>query len=185
MTQPDTPASAQALPSRAQVAGRIAARLAAQDFGTGPRAELRRLDPRGALSEPALHRLLARHVPDEWLPGRGLRDWALTIHALALAAPDDRRAGERLGAALQGAGWKEGRLVNLLDATPDDLPDHLTRAVRFLVAKGKALDGRDLVALVFTAASGSERRDSVRQRIASDYYRAEMRAEGGTEAPAA
>src|SRR5262249_55429166 len=50
------------------------------NWGTGPLAELRRLDPAGSLSEPALHRLPTA-VPESWLYGDGLRRWALTVHA--------------------------------------------------------------------------------------------------------
>jgi hypothetical protein len=74
-------------PTRNEVIGVLAHRLSGQDsIGTGPLAELRRLDPAGPLSEPALHRLLTR-VPQPWLSGDGLRRWALIVHAMALAAP--------------------------------------------------------------------------------------------------
>lgn len=73
---------------RARVLARMAARMAHEDsFGRGPLAELRRLDPSGPLTEVALHRLLAHHVPETPLTQIGLPAWALVIHAAALAAP--------------------------------------------------------------------------------------------------
>lgn len=163
---------------------KIVARLSVEEaLNTGQRAELRRLDPRGRLLEPALHYLLARYAPD--LPVEDdatMRAWGLLVHVLALAAPDALRP-EPLGRALQEAGWKEGRLVNLLDADLDGLADHLPRAVRFLVGKGRRLSADDAADLVFSRLDqshfedGEAQADRVRRRIAADYYRAEARSE--------
>lgn len=173
-TQPDSNPA----PDRNQAVGAIAARLSNVDaFGTGPMAELRRLDPAGPLSEPTLQRLLAR-LPEQWLAGDGVRRWALLIHAMALAAPDNLRPDRRLGAALFEAGLKETRFVNLLDATGAELLDVAPRAVRFLVSKGGGLNAYGLADLIFSGASRRESwADAVRQRIASDYFRAEARAD--------
>lgn len=190
MTQPEPvgPAVPNARPSRRDAAEKIASLLAREEaLGTGARAELRRLDPRGALAQPALHRLLARYVPELPIGNDDvMRAWGLVVHALALAAPDNLSGAEQLGRALQAAGWKEGRLVNLLDADLAGLPDHLPRAVRFLVTKGQRLKARDVAELVFSRLDDDEgQADRARRRIASDYYRAEMRAERGAEAPPA
>jgi CRISPR type I-E-associated protein CasB/Cse2 len=166
-----------AKPTGNDVIGAITGRLSNRDaFGTGPLAELRRLDPAGPLSEAALHRLLTR-VPESWLSGEGLRRWALIVHCLALAAPDALKPTERLGSALFAAGFKEGRLVSVLDATSDELVTALPRAVRFLVARGQSLNPFALADLVLSAGRGDGGwSEGVRQRIAQDYYRAEARA---------
>jgi CRISPR type I-E-associated protein CasB/Cse2 len=165
-------------PTRNEVVGLIAHRLSDRDgFGTGPLAELRRLDPAGPLSEPALHRLLT-NVPEAWLYGDGLRRWALIVHSMALAAPDGLKATAPLGSALFAADLKEGRLVNLLDATGDELLTVVPRAVRFLVARGQTLNAFALADLVLSGGrDGGGWAERVRQRIAQDYYRAEARAE--------
>jgi CRISPR type I-E-associated protein CasB/Cse2 len=166
------PAAASTAPTRRDALAVIARRLADEDFGTGPRAELRRLNPRGPLAEPALQRLLARHVPEAWLRGDGITRWALLIHSMALAAPDGLRSDRRLGAALFEAGWKEGRLVKLLNASGEELIDALPRAVRFLVAKGQSLNAVELADLIWQ----TDQAEGARQRIAREYYRAEARA---------
>jgi CRISPR type I-E-associated protein CasB/Cse2 len=95
---------------------------------------------------------------------------------MALAAPDALRATARFGSVLFAAGFKEGRLVNLLDATSDELLTVLPRAVRFLVSRGQALNVFALADLVLSADQGDGGwSESVRQRIAQDYYRAEAR----------
>jgi CRISPR system Cascade subunit CasB len=132
----------EAVPKPEAVALALAARLAQDSFGTGPLATLRRLDPGGSLAEPALHRLLAQEVPDAWLGARGLRDWALLVHLLALGAPDLHRGGARLGAALHAAGFSESRLARLLQADRTALDVLLPRACRFLLAKGEHLHAR-------------------------------------------
>ncbi|KMO19539.1 hypothetical protein SQ03_07715 [Methylobacterium platani JCM 14648] len=171
-------------------------------FGTGPLAELRRLDPDGALAEPALHRLLARHTSEAELREIGLPALALVIHAAALAAPDhlsfprrddepaeenaqatvwaerSRSAQLQFGRALFEAGFSERRFTNLLDATMDDLRIALPRAVRFLVAAGERLPILAVADLVASARTiEDDRAQSIRHRIARGYYRAEAKAE--------
>lgn len=183
-TLPDSAPPAPA-PNRAEIVGRMAAALADEHFGTGPLAELRRLNPAGHLNQPALHRLLARYVPEGWVRGDALRPWALVIHCLALAAPDHLLGQARLGTALFEAGYKEGRFVNLLDASPGELRDRLPRAVRFLAHKGSRLHGPQMADLVLVRQDQSHAHfEDLRRRIAADYYRAEHKA-GQSQTPAA
>nr|UXE45522.1 hypothetical protein Hi04_10k_c4997_00006 [uncultured bacterium] len=145
-------------------------RLGQEALGTGPLAEMRRADPRRpAEAPPALHRLLAR-LPDDMTRGRQFDRWALLVHLLALAAPEQHRGGQSLGQALFSAEYSEGRLTRLLEATEADYPVVLPRMVRFLVAHGERLNPFELARLVL-------RRDKTQQRlrIARDYYRAEAR----------
>lgn len=179
MIEPDSsvPAQKEQRPeSPAAIAGRIAFVLSQDGFGTGPLAELRRLDPDGALVEPALHRLLARYVHSDRLKRReALGDWALIIHCLALAAPGQLGRDVKLGRALQQAGLKEQRFTRLLQATPRDLRDLLPRAIRFLVHRGGRLHGPNLAFLVLSARNPKQS-ERIRQGLASDYYRAEYEA---------
>ncbi|UHC14292.1 type I-E CRISPR-associated protein Cse2/CasB [Methylobacterium currus] len=198
-TQPD-PAGGDAPPRRpAEIAARIAAPMRHVDsFGAGPLADLRRLDPNGALAEPTLHRLLARHATEQEVGQTGFAAWALVLHAAALAAPDhlsvprredepaeaeaqeqfwaerSRRARKRFGEALFKAGLSERRFAALLDATEDELRVALPRAVRFLVAKGERLPVLAVLDLVASARHlDDDRARSARHRIARGYYRAE------------
>lgn len=161
-------------PTTDSVAFALARHLAGEAFGSGPRAALRRLDPTGALAEPALQRLLAQEVPDHWLAGRGMRDWALITHLLALGAPDLHRGGAPFGAALQAAGYAETRLARLLHADRAALDVLLPRVCRFLLAKNERLNPSDLARLVRAAGSADpDYLEDVRTAIARDFYRAE------------
>ena len=175
MSQPD-PA-----PSSTDAIHAIGRQLASPHFGTGPLAMLRRLKPAGALSEPSLQRLLARYVVEE--SPEGIRAWALQIHCMAIAAPDGHRGGGSFGAALFEAGFSEGRLTRLLEARGRDMLVVAPRVVRFLVARGGSLDPLGLWHLLrptlLDRAGDAERAERARTRIATDYYRAEARAERG------
>jgi CRISPR system Cascade subunit CasB len=158
-------------PEETSLVGRIARQLGQEGFGTGPHAELRRMDPTKPGSAPAtLHRLLAQH-PDDQLRGARFDRWMLLVHLLALAAPEGHRGGASLGAALYRADYSEGRLTRLLEAENGALAVVLPRMVRFLVAKGESLPHLELADLVLWGGS-----DRSKQRIARDYYRAEAKA---------
>jgi CRISPR type I-E-associated protein CasB/Cse2 len=151
----------------------LIAKLAQENFGTGPLAELRRMDPRAATpTTPTLHRLLARNVPEPWLGGDGLNRWALLIHLLALAAPSPQHDFKPLGRALFTAGYNEGRLTALLEALATDFPVVLPRMVRFLVAKGGNPHPYQLARLVLGGG-----REVDRMTIARAFYRAEARSD--------
>lgn len=164
----------------AEALRRIAWQMGEEWFGAGPLAALRRLDPARALAEPALQRLLAT-LPEAWLREEGERAWALLIHLLALAAPRSHRGGAPLGAALQAAGYSEGRLTRLLQARPAEFTVLLPRLVRFLVAKGQKLDIDTLRRLVLAEAHGdAAAAEATRTAIARAYYRAEAIADRKT-----
>jgi CRISPR type I-E-associated protein CasB/Cse2 len=170
------PEAATAEPRLGQVLARIAANLTPEALGTGPLAMLRRLDPSRASAEPALHKLLARHVPDARVDRDGLATWALLVHAMALAAPGGMRLGAGLGGPLFAADYKEGRLTRLLEARAEDLAVTVPRAVRFLVAHGEPLDPMALARFVLDVTAGGKRAEVQRTEVARDYYRAERAA---------
>ena len=156
-----------------ETAGTLASLMAQDHFGTGPLAELRRLDPAGSLVAPALQRLLVQHVATDH-PGK-LRIWALFIHAIALVTPQQGEP-RSLGAALFAAGYKEGRLSRLLAARAEDMADAMPRAMRFLRAKGVAVRPASLWVFLhatMTPATDARWADDARTQVARDYYQAE------------
>ena len=131
------------------------------------------MDP-AALGVPALQRLLAEAVPQAG--GGSDAAWALLVHCMALAAPDRHIRGARFGQELAKASFSERRLVRLLSPNAD-LTDTLPRTVRFLVARGGALNGRDLWELIRPAMHADTEEvalDRARTQSARDYYRAAL-----------
>jgi CRISPR system Cascade subunit CasB len=162
--------SREPLPDSSQIVNKIAALLRAEHFGSGPRASLRRMEPEST-AEPALQRLLAEHVPDEWLGPRGMADWGLIVHALALGSPGNLLGVQSLGASLARARFSESRLARLLQANRAQLNDALPRACRFLVARGESLHPASIARFVLEVSHSSDA-DAARTQIARDFYRA-------------
>lgn len=99
------------------VAG-ISGRLDADRIGTGPLAELRRMEPLSGPLPPAFWRILFDAVPSDW-QGQSVmheRGWALLVNAMALMAPHPHAVGQRPGAALAETDYAEQRLSRLLRA---------------------------------------------------------------------
>ncbi len=160
------------------IANKLAARLAEEHYGTGPLAQLRRLDPAGSLMAPALQRLLVQYVDTDH-PGR-LRLWALFIHCLAIVSPQPAGAVP-LGQALFEAGYNEGRTSRLLAARADDLAGLMPRTMRLLKAKGVAFTPVtlwDFLHATMTPALDGRWADDARTRLARAYYRAENATKG-------
>jgi hypothetical protein len=141
----------------------------------GSRAELRRMDPGGSLAEAALHRLLAQHVPENWLFGERLRRWALIAHVAAILGPDLSLTRERLGKSLSDCDLKEGRLIAFLQARGDQLLVVAPRLARLAVAKSVALNLVELGEYLLDEARDEARAEHRRVRIAQAFYRAEQR----------
>lgn len=140
--------------------------LRSERFGTGPLAELRRLDPRKPPSfPPTFYRLLATHVPPELTRRAGaVQDWALIFHCIALAGTDLPLKSPGIGAALAADTHSEARLTALLKARRDQLSIVAPRVVRYLRAQGQGFDVHDLARLILWPT------EEIRIRIARDFY---------------
>jgi CRISPR system Cascade subunit CasB len=136
-------------------------------LGTGPLAELRRLDPAQPYT-PALWRVLtsldlsARSEADE-------RAWAVLLCAMALHL-GAHRGDARLGLALADAGWSELRFVRLMRAQDEALERLILQMARFLASKHQPVNWTDVGGLLMLQDTDTSERH--RRRIARDYYRA-------------
>jgi CRISPR system Cascade subunit CasB len=131
------------------------------------------MDPSGSLAHPALHRVLAEHVPENWLSGERLRRWALIAHIAAILGPDLSSTREKLGKSLSDCDLKEGRLIALLQARGDQLLVLAPRIARLAATKGVALNITELGQYLLDEARDDERAESRRVRIAQAFYRTE------------
>lgn len=138
---------------------------------TGDVAALRRMDP----AKPAAAFFKLTGVVLDGALGSGAHreqvetKWASIIVGLAhLGAL--HRPHEQLGQALVRADYSELRFSRLLRADAARLVDELPGLARFLTAKGVDVDWSDAARLMLS--TGGPKEESVRRRLARDYYRA-------------
>lgn len=153
-------------PTLAQTIGQLASLIAADHFSTGERAALKRLDPAGPPSLP-FYRFAFRYLPENW-EWQQLA-WMTLIAGIALMCPNPHNPKRPLGLVLAEAGYSEKRLERLLAAEGETLHTLLLRAVRFLAAKGEAVNWMDFARLLL--ATDPDKREEARLHIARDFYR--------------
>ncbi len=152
-------------------------------LGAGDVADLRRLRPQD-VGRPAFWRMVASRLePAGALPAGGAaldeaeRRWAVLLAGMA-EMQGLHRPGVRLGRALFEANVAELRLVRLLRAHDDALADAVRVTVHQLTHAAQPVDRTDLAWLVLSDSLSNE--ESVRRRIARDYYGAAYRAQKET-----
>ncbi len=155
----------------------LVARLAAavdEQLSPGDLADLRRLRPEDP-SSPAFWKLCVAHLstvlpPDGEHREEAERRWAAVLGVLAhlrgLHRPD-----RPLGRALAEAGLSELRLLRLLRARGQALYDVVRGVVHYLAQKAEPADLGQLADLVLD--QDGDRAESIRRRIARDFYAAE------------
>jgi CRISPR system Cascade subunit CasB len=164
MTQPRTAEAPPAPPGLAQTVGRIAKVITADDFPTGERAQLKRLDPDGPPSL-AFYRFAFRHLPEGWESRQAA--WMTLIAGMTLMGRNPHRPDRPTGQALAESGYSEARLERLLAAEDETLRTLLLRAVRFLTAKNESCNWTDFGFLL--GLRGDPER--ARLTIARSFYR--------------
>ena len=179
MSEPTTPSITEAPPkaeSLAELVGRLAWTLANQS-PPGDLAALRRVKP-GDPSCLAFWKLAAAHLEASLPAGGPHRDetenrWGVILSAMAeLAGLHQPR--RPLGRALAEADYAEPRLERLLRARGEALSDCVRTMAHFLRSKAAGANQSDLAWLVLSDGRSDE--DTVRRRIARDYYSARPRA---------
>lgn len=163
-------------PTVAAVVKEIATILRSENFPTGERALLRRMDPRRPQEAMLpLARLLLRTGSSH-----SAREWMLVIHFLVLIR-GAHREDQETGATLHAIGLSEGRLNMLLAADLDILFDLLPRLARRIGAGGQAIDVVPIARLALNADRNEPAADRARLDIARGYARAAGKAAPQTE----
>lgn len=153
--------------SLASLVGTLAAYLASET-GKGDAAALRRADPNG-LPPLAFWRLYSR-----WIGGEANRSehnesrWLCVMHLMAHAV-SLHQPKPSLGAALSSCEVAESRVSALLRAQSNALVSRARGCVQILNARGQRFNQVDLARLVLSTHT-SEAGDSIRRRIARDYF---------------
>ena len=153
------------------------------ELSLGDAAALRRLDPAQGLS-PAFFRVVADILePAGQLEDGRLRDeierrWAAIVRVMAILGGLHARR-MRLGAALADSGYSDLRFERLLRAHGEGLWDEARRAAHYLASKAQPSDHADFAHLILS--NGLDHGESVRRRLARDFYRARRRAQTTTD----
>lgn len=140
-------------------------------LSVGDVASLRRMEPTRPvaaffkLAGLALDEELSRGLTREELETR----WASIVIGLAHLG-ELHRPGARLGRALAEAEFSELRFARLLRADAPRLIDELPALARFLTSKGVRVDWTGAAWLMLSGGRSDE--ESVRRRLARDYFRA-------------
>lgn len=171
MTEHDTKLPASPLARLAQIIARrqhFRGDTAALD--KGEQAALARLDPEaprphqvGALARALV---LADIAPDNWHPETWQR-WALLAHGMALAGHD---GSGRLGAQLARAEVSESRVTRLLTARGEAFLQQVPRLLRLMASRSVAPNWLELGALILATDRDETRAETLRLRIAGNYY---------------
>jgi len=157
----------EAPPTLGSTIGSIAAAMRDGALGPGDLAELRRLDVE-APDRPAFWKTLAWISKGEALPSEQETGWAIVLSSMARMAPFHHKPGNAVGRVLGEAGVKEGRLMRLLRSHGPTFHDTVRRTCGLLAAHGLSIDWAELAALVLTRHP--EKSESLRRKIARDYY---------------
>ena len=152
-------------PSLASVIVRLAAALSSEEFSTGDRAALRRMQP---TQHPplAFYKFAMYYLPDNWEYRQA--DWVTITAGMALMAPEPHDFQKRFGTVLADEGFSEARLERLLVAEGDVRRVLLLRAARFLAAKNSSVNWLDCT--LFLLLEDEKKREDLHRRIAKDYY---------------
>lgn len=141
----------------------------------GEQAALSRLDPNaprphqiGALAHALV---LAGITPDHWQAETWQR-WALLAHGMALAGHDD---ATRLGEQLARAAVSESRITRLLTSRGEAFRQQVPRLLRLMASRGVAPNWIELGALILATDRDEACAETLRLRIAGNYYAAAHR----------
>ena len=143
----------------------------------GDTAPLRRMDPEHPHEPAFVLLMLEADAPDEWTAAlKGARCWALIVHAMARMAPNHHDGSASVGAALHKAGVSESRVSRLLAARDVQFRKQMVRLARRLAQAAQPVNWFELANLIVAEALDRNRLDTLRLRVARDYYRAQFKA---------
>lgn len=157
----------------------LAETIEAQEFGTGNRARLRRMDYR-APDSPIFWQLMVR---DGMPRNPDIAKWGLILHGIALMSHGSEFAHQSripVGRTLycgseQQPGergfYSEDRLAKLLSARGPALHSLLARLFRLLANEGCAFNWREMAWFILNEGYREQEAEESRIKIARDYFR--------------
>lgn len=165
------------LPIR-QAVGELSRNLTVDRLGSGPLAEIRRMDT-DAMPPPAFWGLLFKLVGDRNVSAAEERGWAMLMQAMALQVPRCHRTGPGThpGRILADSGYPESRFVRLLRAEGAGLAQELRTLARWTAGKALVFDWTPLAEFILARAQSREgEADHAARALARHYFRSAARA---------
>ena len=153
-------------PTLASIIGHLAGVISSSNFPTGDRAKFKRMTADG-LTPLGFYRFAYRHLPKGWEPKE--TQWRTICAGIALMCPNPHHPDSPVGKVLAKASFSESRLERLLDTDGKAQMTLTLRVARFLSAKNMAMNWTHLATLLLS--TDIDKRQSIRKRIAGDYYR--------------
>lgn len=154
-------------------------------IGTGPAAELRRMQPTQGVLPPAFWHVLfllpeaVRSGRTEAERERAERSWALIVHGMATLAPKPHETPAWVGQVLSDADkseklrhpYPEQRFVRLLRAEGPDFAHEVGLVCRWLRSRGRPVDWIDFARFILARRSDdAERAERQIHRMARNYF---------------
>ena len=160
-----------------QLIGRLIGHFNNEVLTRGETAPLRRMDPEHPHEPAFVLLMLEAGAPDQWTAAlKGARCWALIVHAMARMAPNHHDSSASVGAALHKADVSEARVSRLLAARDVQFRTQMVRLARRLAQAAQPVNWFELADLIVAEALDRNRLDTLRLRVARDYYRAQFKA---------
>ncbi len=150
--------------------------LTRERLGTGPLAELRRMDPIAGILPPDFWRVLLKHVEPHGLSDgtKAERAWAVIIHGIALMVPRSHEAKASAGKVLAETSYSEPRFVRLLRAEDEGFAKEVQIACSWLATKAQPIDwpafARFILSRLHPRFCGGKSRDEQTHRLARAYF---------------
>jgi CRISPR type I-E-associated protein CasB/Cse2 len=166
----------------AQDVASVAGTLAHKEFPKGDLADLRRGGTRLTTS-PGYWRVLLDRVSEERRRNvEQERLWGVVMQCMAVMAPNIHAPGRTLGKVLAQTGRDslEHRFLRLLRSQGSALEDQMRLMARFLASQNLAVDWAPLAGLLLARSEAA--RETIRRRLARDYYGTSLPSEETTNA---
>ena len=181
---PETPDTISVPESLTTVISCLSRQLNPDRIGTGPLAELRRMDI--AEFPPAFWKIYLKDIPAEWREPQGNvnpnvdRAWVALIRAMAEVAPNSNVPDATFGGSLAIINYSEMRFIRMLRASSDQLAREIRVACATMHRKGQKTNFYEVAQLLLgdvavfrkPAFRKQIHAERCRHKIARDYFHA-------------
>lgn len=147
----------------------VADGIASGRFGKGGLAELRRLNIDSPDKATFWKIFVTAIAPSDDISATNEREWAVILKGMGMMAPHHHSSKAPLGFVLAQNDFSEMRLLRLLRSQGSTMNKCVMEVCHFLGQKRQPFDWYQMAMLILS--KDIDKKESIRRRIASDYYR--------------